>query len=241
MHSLTPRQKRFLLPIANRHVNMVYFDASAVFAFLLPCPVLKQDHKYMLPNGMPPFAASLPTDSCGRNYVGEINTGRIYQAPYAKLVKDPNRDMLLPCILLGMDKTRVDTSSRLQMEPLTASYGLLKQEFRLLPSAMRILGYINLEPVHYDRTRIPRLNGTRLSSAAARLNDYHAQIEFIFESGFLRLQELGFNWNLCIGGVVHPVTFHMYVPFIVGGTDGHDRVRVHYIARFKAIKQLCRV
>ena len=241
MHSLAPRQKQCFLPIAKRHVNMVYFDASAVFASLLSCPVLNQDHKYMSPNGMSPFAVGVPTDSCGRNYVGEINTGRIYRATYAELVKDPDRDMLLPCIL-GMDKTHVDTSSRLYMEPITVSHGLLKQEFRSLPSAMRILGYINLEPVHYDRKTLPRLNGTRLSLAAARLNDYHAQIDFILrESGFLRLQELGFNWNLRIGGVVRPVTFRMYVPFIVGDTEGHDRLCGHYTARFEAIKQLCRV
>jgi Plavaka transposase len=140
MHSLEPRQKLCLLPIAKRHVNMVYFDASAVFASLLSCPVLNQDHKYMLYNGMSLFAVSLPTNLCGRNYVvGEINTGRIYRATYAELEKDPHRDMLLPCIL-GMDKTHVDTSTRLYMEPVTVSHGLLKQEFRSLPSAMRILG-----------------------------------------------------------------------------------------------------
>ena len=85
---------------------------------------------------------------------------------------------------------------------------------------MRILGYVHLEPVHYDRTQIPHLNGTRLSSAAARLNDYHAQIEFILrESGFLRLQELGFNWNLRIGEVVLPVTFHMYMFRLLSATQ----------------------
>ena len=51
-------------------MNMVYFDASAVFASLLSCPVLNQDHKYMSPNGMSPFAVGVPIDLCGRNYVG---------------------------------------------------------------------------------------------------------------------------------------------------------------------------
>ena len=55
------------------------------------------------------------------------------------------------------------------------------------------------------------------------------QIELILrESGFLWLQELGFNWNLFIGGVVCHVTFRMYVPFIVKDREGHDRLRGHY-------------
>ena len=40
MHSLAPRQKRFLLPIAKRYVNMVYFLTPALFllpSFLVQC------------------------------------------------------------------------------------------------------------------------------------------------------------------------------------------------------------
>jgi hypothetical protein len=38
----------------------------------------------------------------------------------------------------------------------------------------------------------------------------------------------------------HPVVLHPYVPFIVGDTEGHDRLCGHYTARFSKIKQLCR-
>ena len=39
----------------------------------------------------------------------------------------------------------------------------------------------------------------------------------------------------------HPVALHPYVPFIVGDTEGHDRLCGHYTARFATVKQLCRV
>ena len=42
-----------------------------------------------------------------------------------------------------MDKTHIDMAGRLQMEPITISHGLLNHTMRRLPSAMRILGYIN--------------------------------------------------------------------------------------------------
>ena len=81
---------------------------------------------------------------------------------------------------------------------------------------------------------------TRLSVTAAKLNDYHAQIEFILrESGCLQLQEQGFAWNLHIGGKTHPVVFCSHVLFIVGNTEGHDCLCGHYTARFIEIQQLC--
>ena len=175
------------------------------------------------------------------NVIGEMNTGAIFRATYHKLVIDPFKDMLFP-VVFGLDKTHIDASSRLQMEPLTISYGLLKLEYRCQPSAMRILGYINLLPVHYQASRLPMAGKSRMSVGAAKLNDYHAQIEFILhESGFLQLQEQGFAWNLHFGGNVYPVIFRVYVPFIVGDTEGHDRLCGHYTARFMEIQQLCRI
>ena len=55
------------------------------------------------------------------------------------------------------------------------------------------------------------------------------------------MQEKGFKWKLHYGGKIFPVVMHPFVPFIVGDTEGHDRLCGHYTARFSAIKQLCRV
>ena len=118
--------------------------------------------------------------------------------------------MLLPCIF-AIDKTHCDSSSRLQMEPLTISLGIFKHVIRKEPAAVRILGLINLGPAH-KRTaadplisptpfsykaedHLPTMNG--VSAAAYSLNEYHLQIRCILEkSGFLALQEHGFNWKL---------------------------------------------
>ena len=74
------------------------------------------------------------------------------------------------------------------------------------------------------------------------LNDYHAQIEFTLrESGLLQLQDQGFSWNLHFGGQAYPIVFQLYVPFIVGDEEGHDRLCGHYTAQYQTIKQLCRI
>jgi hypothetical protein len=59
------------------------------------------------------------------------------------------------------------------------------------------------------------------------LNEMHMQIKFILEeSGFLDLQCNGFNWMLHHNGKVYPIVLRPYIPFIIGNTEGHDRLLV---------------
>jgi hypothetical protein len=41
------------------------------------------------------------------------------------------------------------------------------------------------------------------------------------------------------GLFLYPVVLHPYIPFIIGDTEGHDRLCGHYTARFEKVKQLC--
>ena len=70
----------------------------------------------------------------------------------------------------------------------------------------------------------------------------HLQIAFILEElGYLDHQHNGFKWNLHYNDRVYEVVLHPYIPFIIGDTEGYDRLCGHYTAQFKAVKQLCRV
>ena len=253
MKGLIPKEKQLYLPYSKRTVSMVYFDASEVFASLLSCPILNKDELYMFHDKQDPFAKP-----CVASDLGDINTGRCYLKTYDALVKRKGVDMILPSIL-AMDKTQVDTYGRLQMEPITISHGLLKHSARSKPTAMRILGYINHSAAHkpppaskkWDCDTLPK--GTVIAPAPLKpfsdvswptylLNEMHMQIKFILEeSGFIRLQEKGFYWKLQYAGKTFPVVMHPYIPFIIGDTEGHDRLCGHYTARFKTVKQLCRV
>jgi hypothetical protein len=259
MNGLIPKEKQLYLPYSKRTVSMVYFDAAEVFASLLSCPTLNRDEYFLFDDQKDPFAE--PSKS---GDIGDINTGRCYQKTYNALVKKRDRDMILPSIL-AMDKTHIDLAGHLQMEPITISHGLLKHSMRSKPIAMRILGYIN----HSTPAHVPQPNandtatnfnvpdvtlppGTVIAEAPLKRlknvswptylqNEMHMQIEFILEqSGFLRLQEHGFKWNLHYNERIYPVVLHPYVPFIIGDTEGHDRLCGHYTARFAAVKQLCR-
>ena len=257
MNGLIPQEKLLYLPYTQRTVSMIYFNASEVFASLLSCSTLNQDANYFFDEAKDPFVAPHTSSD-----VGDIHTGRCYRKTYQALIKMPGMDMLLPCVM-AMDKTHIDMAGRLQMEPLTISHGLLNHDVRRLPSAMRILGYINHStPTHLPTdseidlnfnapTNLPK--GVALvkdplprpddvSWATLSLNETHMQIQFILEeSGYLRLQKHGFRWDLRYRSEIHPVVFHPYVPFIIGDTEGHDRLCGHYTARFLQVQQLCRI
>ena len=255
MHTLKLRMQKLLkLPHSQKAVNMVYFEAKSVFASMLTCPMLNRDENFLF-HGSSPF--SPPPEVIP--YVGDINTSRGYIDSYKLLNADPSKDVLLPCIY-AMDKTHCDTFGRLQMEPVTISYGLMKHSTRSLPMAMRVLGFINhspsiddtnLEedgtagipaPPTVDTTRVSHMEIPKHSSAQAaqNANDYHAQLQFILrELGFLSLQDRGFKWNLHYRGTVHKVTFRLYVPFIIGDTKGHDLLCGHYKCRTGNVAQLC--
>jgi Plavaka transposase len=260
MKGLIPKEKLLYLPYTKRTVSMIYFDASQVFASLLSCPFLNRDENFLFHEHKDPFVA--PSRS---GDIGDINTGRCYRETYKALVKNRGVDMILPTIF-AMDKTQVDTYGRMQMEPMTMSHGLLKHDVRSKHSAMRILGYICQFPAHKptskkgansavadpqptdlpDGTVVGDVSSLKqvpnVSWSTYLLNEMHMQIKFILEeSGYLELQRNGFKWMLHYAGKVHPIVLHPYIPFIIGDTEGHDRLCGHYTARFSSIKQLCRV
>jgi hypothetical protein len=149
------------------------------------------------------------------------------------------------------------------MEPITILHGLLNHTMCRLPIAMCILGYVNHStPAHLpsDSELDAEFNAPAdLPKGTVRIQDTlrcpkdvswstlvlyktHMQIHFIpEESGFLRLQNHSFQWNLSYNGKIHPVVFHPYVPFIIGDTEGHNRLCGHFSAQFSQIQQLCRI
>jgi hypothetical protein len=194
MKGLIPKEKKLYLPYTQRTVSLIFFDASEVFASLLSCPTLNQDGNYFFDKAKDPFVA--PQTS---SHVGDIHTGRCYRKTYDALIKKPDVDMLLPCIM-AMDKTYIDMAGRLQMEPITISHGLLNHSIRRLPIAMRILGYINHStPAHLPsdseidaefnapadlpkgtaRVEDPLRCPKDVSWSTLILNETHMQIQFI--------------------------------------------------------------
>ncbi len=136
-----------------------------MFALLLSCPTFNQDESYFFNKAKDPFVAPQALSD-----VGDIHTDC-----YDALIKKAGIDMLLSCIK-AMDKTNIDMVGRLQMEPITISQRFLNQHImRRLPSALRILGYINhSNPVNLlsDAEIDPKFNAhTDLPNDVHRVKD----------------------------------------------------------------------
>ena len=253
LDSLHPHVKELYLPYSKCFVEVVYFSAHSIFRSFLSCPDLNQDQNYIFNDDNDPDCN--PFAKPNSAVISDINTGMSYLKTYDQLVKNEEKDMLLPCIL-AIDKTTCDIGGggRLSLEPIVLSYGLMKHDVRKTPLPMRVLGFINTSPILQrnsapnDRTvptgtePLPRGCATKdVSDAAWRLNEYHMQIDCILrESGFLDLQQTGLKWNLNFRGKSFPAVLHPYIPFIIGDTEGHDGLCGHFKSRTAGVAQLCR-
>ena len=246
MNRLVPKEQKLYLPYSKRIVTTVYFEKRQVFASLLSCCTLNKDECFIFYEQGDPFTVP----DAKTSVIGDINSCRCFRKTCKKLVKNPQSDMILPCVL-AMDKTHIDLPGRLQMEPITISHGLfLKHEFRRLPIAMRILGYIyhgsasrkaQKVDLHVDYNEAPNVLLPVVATVSNvlkpikgvtwpmyMLNEYHMQIAFILlASGFISLQDEGFKWKLHYKKAIHNVVFHLYVPYVIGDTEGHDRLCWH--------------
>ena len=55
MKHLLPQTKKLQLPHSKKTIDVIYFDAKAVFASMLSCPVLNKDENFMFHNNDPFF------------------------------------------------------------------------------------------------------------------------------------------------------------------------------------------
>ena len=90
----------------------------------------------------------------------------------------------------------------------------------------RTLGYvINQSKFNYN-------------NSLQKAKDYHAALSKILE-GLAKLQQSGVEWKLPYNGKVHDVNLKLPILFIIGDTEGHDKLAGRYLSRNKKVKQMC--
>ena len=235
-----PKEVQCLLPMSRKAVHVVVHSMESMLASLLSDEALMAEENLLFPNDDP---FSEPARM--HRVVGDVVDSRAYRDGYKKYIKVKGQDVLCP-IILYIDKTTLDTPGRLTLEPVYFTLGIWKRHVRNRPEAWRPLGYLttsNKRQREGDKSTVQqpgRQNQEGMSDGAAKVQDYHAMLEVVL-SDLRNLQKRGgFKWDLLHRGETMRVIFKIPIMFIVGDTEGHDRLCGHFLCRTGGVKQLCR-
>ena len=124
------------LPHSKARVNLVAHSFHAQVQSLLTDPrILDSDYLFFDKNN--PFQPP-PAEF---THVGDVNSGLAYRETYKRLIKDPNKQVLLP-VIFYMDGAVTGQYDSLPIEVLKFTLGIFKQEARNRKCAWRELGYV---------------------------------------------------------------------------------------------------
>ena len=216
------------LPHANFSVPITVFDATAAIHSLLTDVYLMRDDNFLFYNPDDPFSAPpLSNDICG-----DLIHSDWYCKTYHQMCNKSANSMLVP-ILLYIDKTQTDKLSRLSVEPVNLSLGLFKRSIRNQSSAWRPIGYIP------DLSNVPHKHGSTRDQSVHKAQDLHVLFDAVL-SPLFEFIKLVHPFGFMYRGKLLQARLHFKICFIIGDTEGHDRMCGHFTARTHNVKQLCR-
>lgn len=223
---LKPITKKITLPGSNATIEIILHDFMASLYTLLCDEELMHISNLLLDENDIFKAPEQPTSN---SQIDDINTGEVWHLAYNKYVKIKDLDILCP-IIFFIDKTHTDTNGRLCIEQVRFTLGIFKRSVRNQSRAWRSIGYI------MDQAHI--VNNTR--DPTAKMQDYQYMLENILES-YKRAQTMSIAWEIKnFRGKLKKVSFWIPTLFIIGDTDGHDKLVGKFAIRNSNVKRLCR-
>jgi hypothetical protein len=161
--------------------DMIVYDFAAQWLSLLHSSELMRWEKLNI-NPANPFAMYESPDGL----LGEVHSGAMYKALYAKHITDPQRQLLTPCMLY-FDKCHITNGSgRFGLEPATMTSTLFTEQACRSPIAYRVLGFIH-------QLMKSTAENTKQANNANVIN-YHRQLNILFEG--LRQVQSGIDRRL---------------------------------------------
>ena len=217
LNIIEPRINHIQLPGSNAKIDLVVHSFKHSFYSLLNDKNLMQADNLLLDPDNP---YNNPTS----NYCGDVNTGSVFLAARKEYIRH-EKEVLCP-IIFFIDKTHTDINGRLCLEPIRFTLAIFNRETRKKPIAWRTLGYI------FDQAQV------YAKEKKSKVVDYHYMMEVILEE-FKALQTTSLQWRLKLNDKEFEVFFRIPVLFIIGDTDGQDKICGRYTSRSN-IQSLCR-
>jgi hypothetical protein len=225
LKGIEPFIKTVQLRGSNNQTEIVLHSFKEMFYSLL------NDKELMNPNNLLIDETDIFDESIGitqketSKVYNDIDTGSVYKKG-REIYLNTHGDTLCP-IIFFIDKTHTDVNGRLCLEPIRFTLGIFNRETRNNPKAWRTLGYIP------DQAQMKKCKPLE------KAIDYHHIMEIILED-FKKSQKERIQWTLELNdNKRHTVFFKIPVLFIIGDTEGHDKISGRFTSRAN-IKRLCR-
>ncbi len=215
-----------------KHMNgrsypVVLHEAEVMIQSLLKSSLMVEDNMLFpdMDNPLAPPPSSVET-------IADVDTGQVFRSAYGNLCTRPN-DVLCPLIMY-LDRICIDQHGRCSLEPGYATLGIWNVTTRNKAEAWRPLGYIpNLYLLSKNENKF-RMN------SLTKLRMYHEILDAMLAS-VVRLQSKGgIPFSFSYRGKQYNVNLKVFLMFIIGDTEGHDKLCGRYNSRALQVKRVCR-
>ena len=220
-----PTQIEVTLPGSGEKVTLTLHDFKQQVYSLLSDPVAMSDENLLFHDD-DPFKPPPPLGRSGT--LNDVNDGSVYHDAYKVHCKIGNRDVLA-CPIFFIDKTHVDVQGRLCLEPVTFTLSIFKKEARSKPLFWRTIGYVT------NQSHLKKVTSIK------KAEDYHFVLERILQSVVAVQQGSGLAWKLMYNDKHYNVVFKLPVLFVIGDTEGHDKLVGKFNCRTGKVQCLCRI
>lgn len=225
-HNLHAKVVPVQLPRTAATADIVIFPFGDMLLSLLTDPELMQPENLLLDFG-DPFKQPKYGGDCG--FLDDINTGKLYVENHEWNCPGEND---IPCyLILFIDKSHVDQKGKITLEPVMATLSIFTKEARVKAGFWRPIGYLpNMEHV------APRCKPDD------KLHDYHFALRMILDE-YIQYQKLGgIEWVFrdCEGGRDIHCRLQIQLAFIIGDTEGHDKLAGRRVDRATGGSPQCR-
>jgi hypothetical protein len=223
LNGLNPKKKQICLQGSKTVIDIVYHSFKQCLYSLLSDKIL-----------MDPFNLLFSLDMFEQNgnsktkkpIINDIDTGSVFQQAEQFYIDKQNKEILCP-IIFFIDKTHTDVHGRLCLEQIRFTLGIFNRQTRNNPNAWRTLGYIADQAYIKSKTSFDKNQ------------DYQHMISTILEE-FKETQKQIIEWDIQKSiDEFETVYFKMPVLFIIGDTEGHNKLAGRYTSS-NSIQKPCR-
>ena len=241
-------EKPMVLPFSGASVDVIHFDFREKLVSLLTDPRLTDNDFFHFQND--PLAK--PTED---GWVGDVMTARACKATYKDLIKDPQKQMLLP-IIFYIDATVTGQVVALKIEALKFTIGIIKRASRTKRHAWRTLGYVPsymkeiskgkklFVDSKHDATAFHFLDDEQEGCDSKELKkdenqkaaDWQAILSEILKS-YVEFETKGMHFDYRYGGkTCKNIELVPYIAFVKADTEEADKLCGKYLSRTGRIK-----